>query len=218
MIAHRIAGVVFLGTVTLAAGACGKGSGIEGSGVSKTETRAVSDVSEVQLDGVGTLEIAQAPTTSLTVVADDNVLPLLTTRVDGGKLVIGCSKSVRPKTGIVVRLTSPAIRSIALTGTGDVRVHGWHSDDLAVMVPGAGDIALDGAVQRLTVNVSGTGDVDAAKLVAKDATVDVSGAGDAKVNATGTLNASVSGAGSVRYTGGAQVTKHVSGVGAIEAI
>jgi hypothetical protein len=50
---------------------------IKGSGVSKTESRKVEKFNAIVLD-VGSLTVEQTGTESLTVTADDNVLPLLT--------------------------------------------------------------------------------------------------------------------------------------------
>jgi hypothetical protein len=212
-----ISGLFALGIVALGASGCGN-RGVAGSGTPKTETRAIADVTEVQLDGVGALEIADAPTASLTVTADDNVLPILTTNVSGGKLTIATSKSVRPKTPIVYRLSGPNIHAIALRGAADVHASALHGDDLTVTLAGTGNVAVGGTAKSLHVRLSGAGNIDAAALVVKDAHVDVSGVGDAIVNATDSLDVDVTGAGSVHYRGAPRITKRVSGVGSVQSI
>ncbi|MGB5817698.1 MAG: hypothetical protein WBI27_21110, partial [Thermoanaerobaculia bacterium] len=56
----------------------GPGAIVVGSGVTVTETRAVSGISGVSISGVGLLIIEQTGSESLTVTAEENILPLLT--------------------------------------------------------------------------------------------------------------------------------------------
>src|SRR5262245_44045700 len=60
--------------------ACNPFSGVDGSGTPKTETRAVKDFTAISFSGVGKVIIEQTGTESLSVTADDNILPLLESR------------------------------------------------------------------------------------------------------------------------------------------
>lgn len=213
---------------------------VEGSGVPFTEDRYVDAVTEVSLTGTGDLTILQGDVPSLSVTADDNILPLLETESSGNKLTLGTkfNTSITPKTRIAYTLTVPNLRQISVSGAGNVRVERVATDNLTVKVSGAGNakfgevtcssltLNLSGAghatfagtADKLTVRLSGAGEIDAAALQAKAADVQVSGAGTVKVWATGELKARVSGAGSVKYKGTPKVEPRVSGAGSVKPL
>src|SRR3954452_19692731 len=66
--------------------ACGS---VQGSGNLRTETRSVSGFTAVDLSEQGHLVIEQNGTEGLTITAEDNILPLLTSNVSGDRLVLG---------------------------------------------------------------------------------------------------------------------------------
>ena len=73
-----------------------------------------------------------------------------------------------------------------------------------------------GAVDRLSAQITGSGDLRADDLAAKHVRVTVTGSGDAAIRATEELDASVTGSGDVHYSGNpAQVRKNVTGSGDI---
>jgi hypothetical protein len=67
-------------TVALLVTAC---SVTRGSGQLTTESRPVSGFTKVELSGTGELTIEQTGTESLTISAEDNILPRLTSEVSG---------------------------------------------------------------------------------------------------------------------------------------
>src|SRR5262245_51971625 len=62
---------------------------VGGSGNAITESRNVSDFNSVRLMGSGQLTIDVTGTESLTIKADDNLLPYLTSEVNGKQLTLG---------------------------------------------------------------------------------------------------------------------------------
>ena len=214
---------------------------IDGSGVPATEERSVGDVSAVELAGVGELTIVPGAAPSLSVTADDNVLPALETESANGRLTLRTKSrvSINTKTKIAYTLTVPRLDSVTVSGAGSVRAHRLDSDDLKVKLSGAGKAHLDnitckslklelsgagsaalgGAAEQFTLRLSGAGGVDAARLKANSADVRVSGAGNATVWVEGELKVRVSGAGGVKYKGHpAQIEQKASGAGRIRPL
>src|SRR3712207_1838364 len=68
--------------------ACNSLFGVNGSGNLISETRQVAGFSAVDLDGVGELNIQQGSTESLLIEGDDNIVPLITSTVRNGRLVL----------------------------------------------------------------------------------------------------------------------------------
>jgi hypothetical protein len=193
------------------------GNVVTGSGVEKSEKRDVSGFSAVTLSGVGKVVIEQTSKESLTVSADDNILPLLETRVENDTLILRTADNtnLRPKTPIVFTVEVKDLKTLTVSGAGSVEVTKVAGQRLAVFLSGVGSVTAAGTADLLELTLSGTGSFDGEKLAAKKATVRATGVGSAVVNAAESLEASVSGVGSVEYIGSPEVKKSVSGIGTV---
>lgn len=220
---RRLSVLVVLLAATLTA--CGNGSspaitpadgptGATGTG----ETREVSGFTGVELTTVGNLVLDQTGTEALTIEAEADVLPLLTSEVSGGILRLGVApgSEITTREPIVYRLTVAALDSLSISGAGDATATNLATDRLTVDVDGAGDVTLSGTADTQIVTLGGAGDYDAADLRSATVEITVGGAGDAVVNASDRLTATVGGAGSVEYVGDPLVTQDVSGAGSVE--
>ena len=183
-----------------------------------SESRQVSGFTGVEFTAIGDLHIEQTGTESLTIDADADVLPQLTSTVSHGVLELGVAPGTTITTSrpIVYRLTVATLNSVAVSGRGDVTLSNLRTDRLAVDIDGAGGATLAGTVDAQTVTISGTGHYDGEDLQSADATVTIGGAGKAVVRVSDHLDARVSGVGSVEYIGDPRVTQHTSGVGSVE--
>jgi putative autotransporter adhesin-like protein len=189
---------------------------IQGSGISKTESRAVGSFSKIVLTGSPDVEVAIGPVASVSVTADDNILPIIETTVRGDTLGINSKGSYITKVGAKVNITVPTLDGVSVSGSGDIRVTGLKAGDMDAGVTGSGDVTLAGVVDRLSSQITGSGDLRAGDLAAKQVHVTVTGSGDATVRATEELDASVTGSGDVHYSGNPpRVRKNVIGSGDI---
>jgi hypothetical protein len=190
--------------------------GVQGDGVSKSESRDVSAFDSIELDGMLKLELTSGPLGKLSLSGDENILPLIATSVTAGKLVIRQSSPGNSKTPILITLRAPNVSRIAVNGAAKVDVKGLDVPSFALAASGAADAELTGQVGKLDIDLSGAGRVRAAGLLAKEAHVGLSGAGSVEVNASDKLKAEVSGVGSVRYRGNPPTfEKNVSGLGSV---
>ncbi|HTP00614.1 MAG TPA: head GIN domain-containing protein [Anaerolineales bacterium] len=193
-------------------------SQVVGSGHAASETRTVPAFDSVELAGSADVNIILADSPSVNVEADDNILPLVETVVNNGKLVIRTKPltNIVPTNKIVVTIAMKSLKDLTLSGSGNINVGAMTGPELTVDVSGSGNVTVEGTVDNLTVDLSGSGNVNANNLKAKSAKVGVSGSGDVKVNVSDTLDASISGSGNIRYEGNpAQVNKSVTGSGTI---
>jgi hypothetical protein len=214
-------------------------SSVKGSGKIASETRAVSQFDRVRLSGSGHLTIAQGDVESLTIEADDNLLPLIKSEVSGGTLRIGPenvnlspTRSIRYNLQLknlneldlsgALQAQAPSLKSdhlvVAISGSGKVQIPKLETGDLTVKVSGSGDIEMAGKADRQTIQISGSGKFLAGDCESQNTTVHVSGSGDATVWAHLALEARVSGSGDIRYYGTPQLNSHVSGSGAIRSL
>jgi hypothetical protein len=194
----------------------------QGSGIAKTETREVHGFSAISFTGAGRLIVEQGPTESLTVTADDDVVPLLETEVNDGTLVIGVKRhnifnfGFRTRTPIEFKVVVKDLTRVALTGAGDADLIELETKKLDVTMTGVGSLTAGGSADHLTVTLSGSGSFQGEDFATKTATVTCSGVGNAVVNVSEKLDASVSGVGSIEYIGTPQVTEKVSGIGKVK--
>jgi hypothetical protein len=212
--------IVPLAALALVAASCGSGSSrLEGSGVAATSTRDVPSFTSVELRGTGTVDVRRGSPQQVTVRGDDNVVPLVTTEVDGSTLVVAEKDgNFTTKQPLVIEVVAPELGSSILSGAGTMNVTGVSGPSFDASLPGTGKLDVDGSVDTLTATVAGAGSAQLEHLVAGAATVSVSGVGSVHVHATDSLTASVPGAGSVLYDGHpAQVTTNVTGVGSVTA-
>ncbi|MBA3824674.1 MAG: DUF2807 domain-containing protein [Ktedonobacterales bacterium] len=210
---------------------------MKGSGNVKTDVRQVSGFSSVKLSGIGSLEIAQTGTEGLSISAEDNLLPLINTNVQGGVLDIHSqpNTNLQPTKPIIYLLSVKDLTAITLSGAGSVTAQQFKTPNLTVDLSGAGDINLTGLqLNSLTVKISGTGnmtvvgtttneDVSASgvgdykgeQLASATAKVRLSGVGSAAVRASQSLDVTISGVGSLTYYGDPTVTQHITGLGKV---
>src|SRR5580693_9215027 len=97
---------LFAIALTLLAFGCGTNS-IVGSGKQATEPRNISGFRAVEVKGSGQLTVEQTGMESLTITADDNLLPYLTSDVSGGRLTLGTKENagISSSSPVLYRLT-----------------------------------------------------------------------------------------------------------------
>ena len=193
------------------------GCGVRGSGVMATETRPVSGFSAVTVSGSGDVRIEHTGKESLTVEAEDNLLPLLETYVDGDTLVLRVrpNTSISPTRTIRYRVTVARLDAASVSGSGSIHAAGIDSERFKSSISGSGSVTLAGRTKQIAFDISGSGSYDAGRLEARTGRVSISGSGSAVVNAAEELDVSISGSGSVDVVGKPWVEQHISGSGRV---
>ena len=186
-----------------------------GSGRSETATRDVAAFEQVVLQTSGDVTIDLTGTSSVTITADDNVLPLLTTQVTDGRLELGSRRSFNSRSAVTYSITAATLTGVEITGSGNVLVTGLSSGPFSAVVSGSGTIEPAGTCDVLTVEISGSGDVKGENLACATGQVSVSGSGSAAVDVSDQLDATISGSGDITYNGDPQVNPDVSGSGRV---
>jgi hypothetical protein len=192
---------------------------VQGSGVAKTEPRDVEKFDELSLMGGMDAVVTIGDRQSVSIEADDNVLPIIETKVEDGKLIVQPTESYNPKTPVKLTITVTQIRGVSVNGSGDVDVDGLNgASSFAVAINGSGDVTAKGSADSVSVAVRGSGDVKLQDLQAKNGKVAVAGSGDVTVNASDKLDVSVAGSGDVKYVGSPKLTKSIAGSGSVRKV
>jgi hypothetical protein len=214
---------------------------VQGSGNVTTEERQLGDFTRIDLSGLGDLEIEFGDQTALLIEAEDNLLPLIETEVNGDTLRIGFKEDTMPRPTEPVRyfltvvslegietsglgaIEAPAIQatafSVNISGGGNTDIASLEADRLEVDISGLGGLNVGGGeVAELNVDISGSGGMESEDLEAQSANVNVSGLGSATIRVSENLDVDISGSGSVQYYGNPSVQEQVSGLGRVEKL
>lgn len=193
------------------------GSMVVGSGVPASRAYAPDQPYEVlDIRGAMHVQAAVGDSATLTVTADDNILPLFGVEVREGRWVIKLDGRVKPVTPVRVDMTTAPIVGVVCAGAVTARLEEITGDRLDATVAGASDLALAGSVAELSLDSAGASHVDASGLAAQRLTVTLTAAGSVKTHADEHLNATITGVGEVTYTGNPQVEKSIIGMGAVK--
>ncbi len=218
------------------------GKPVRGNGHVITENRNPGSFRNVEVSGNIDIYPAQDSTTSVKVVADENLMKYIRVELDGNTL------SIHPEDGYELHASNGGIKVYVNTshfsefhasGSCDIKgmnqiqsdekisfhLSGSCDVDMDVKAPkvdadlsGSGTIKLSGATKDFSVDGSGSTDVKCYDLLTENSRIGISGSGDAEVYASVKLDVSVSGSASVRFKGNAAVSQSVSGSGSVKKV
>ncbi len=213
------------------------GHRIKGSGTTVERTRALASFTKIWLEGSMDVRINQAASDSVRVTADDNIEPLVESRIEGDTLVL----RVQPGAGFTTRhaptlsVDAKTLQALSIKGSGDVTLERFKGDalnlalsgsgdlhigqldvrDLTASLHGSGDVRVAGNAQAQTWSLYGSGDVDARRLDGHSVKAQLNGSGDMSVGAADTLDVELNGSGDLSYGGRPQVRQSVNGSGEV---
>jgi len=190
---------------------------VRGDGERATEVRAIDDFQAVRVASSIDVEVSVGAATGLEVSGDSNVLQYVETDVSGGVLGVRLERgSYALRERLVVRITTPSLERLELTGSGDTDVRALDGSTLTVVSSGSGDLTLAGRVATLELDLCGSGDVAATDLVCRAVSIDSEGSGDVALGDVESLDAQMSGSGSVEYSGRPTILRtEVDGSGSV---
>ncbi len=204
----------------------GWNNGISGNGHVEEESRDVSGFTGVHASTGIDVFISEGSDFDVKVEADENLLEVILTELNGNMLVIKTDRvNIRSAKSKKVYVTMPKLKELKISSAGDCKgMTSFNCDDLRVSISSAGDLKLDVEANRIDINISSSGDatltgrtgvldanlssagdLHAFDLIAETVSVDVSSAGDARVYASEEISMNASSAGNVYYKGEADV-------------
>lgn len=180
----------------------------KGSGVVKEESRQVSNFSKLVLALPATVTVVQGATESLTITADDNLLPLMMTRVSGDELIIegDRSRGFSTKNEITIRLAVKSLDAVSVKGSGDVIGDQLKGDKFEIAIAGSGNVKFKSIrADAFRVGIKGSGDVKVEAFEGKSVDTSIHGSGDIRLPSlqASQVHISVKGSGDVFAAGNA---------------
>jgi hypothetical protein len=213
---------------------------VRGNGVMKTETRPFSGFTGVGLGIPAKVEVKLGATEGITIEADENVLPLIDTRLKNGELTIKTvrdnldldTKSIR----IVVQaktmnqldlggsgsISAEQLKGAKIVmnigGSGSIEVKNLDADHVEIAIGGSGNVKFGGTAKGVEASIGGSGNIVAPNFVADQAEITVAGSGDVTLGVRNKLEVTIAGAGVIGYYGDPKVSRTVLGSGVIKRL
>lgn len=161
-------------------------TGEEGSGKVIREDRTVGNFSKVSVsEGINAF-ITMGDKESVTVEADDNLVPLIITEVNGDRLVVKIQDGygVKSSKALNVFINAETITGLKASSAADIKMEtDLTASKLSCDASSGADIDLLGVeVDDFDGNASSSGEIEGERLTAKSATMNASSAGDIKFN------------------------------------
>jgi Putative auto-transporter adhesin, head GIN domain len=199
---------------------------IQGSGVAKEESRPVEAFHALEAGSTleVSIEVKKDARPALTIKGDDNIVPLVESVIEDGKLILRIKNNanIRPKVALTAEVVTGEIDGVKASGAATVTVKGGSKVEnftagasgasrvtvdgietkiASASASGASHVVLSGTANSLKADASGASDVKAGSLKVEDAQVSISGASNAAVHASKSIAGDVSGASQLDLSG-----------------
>jgi len=212
---------------------------LRGSGNIVSEERTIQAFRQVEIFGAGELILSQGETESLTIEADDNLLPYIESQVRGDTLYLGLDAPwmsfIRPTRPLRFYLTVTDLRQAKIAGAGAISAQRLEVDDISFYINGSGEIRVDdlqaqqvsatingsgrcefdGQSEDQQVIINGSGKYLGQGLSSETTSVTINGSGNVNVWVESALSVNINGSGEVRYKGAPRLTQRIAGSGDI---
>lgn len=201
---NRITVISMLSLFIISLNACQKS--IIGSGPIVSETRSTGNFTGVDVQLNAVVHVSQGSTTQVEVSAQQNILDNLSITVSGNQLVIREKKSTNiiDSKGITVHIVTPDIQQLNMNGSGHIYLS---------------DVSLN---HPLTLDIDGSGKIDAQSMDASALNCSVSGSGDIAVQSctVQSIQSDISGSGTTTIFSGSCTSSQsqISGSGKYDAV
>jgi hypothetical protein len=211
--------------------------GVFGNGQPAEETRELEPFDGIVAESSLDVDVRPGDSFRVELRIDSNLVDLVTTHVAGGRLIIDTERPIEAAVrGPHARVTLPSLRSVVLSGAGEVRVAEFEpvtaldfrlsgagqiagnaaASRVRVVLDGSGAVDLDGSADRVDLELSGSGSIDAYELSGVRGAVELSGSGRIAASLSERVDVDLSGSGRIDLFGGAEIGDYdTSGSGVV---
>lgn len=157
------------------------GLGIGGSGKIVREKRDAVGFTGIELMTIGKIIPTQGDADSVEVETDDNIPPLVETKVENGGLSIRSpsKEGIQPTNELLYYITVGDLENLCATGSGNALAEDFDVEDLTISITNAGRIDFGSITsQTLEVNLEGSGVFNAQNLITNTARITSAKIGD----------------------------------------
>ncbi|MCR4572045.1 MAG: DUF2807 domain-containing protein [Bacteroidales bacterium] len=197
---------------------------IRGNGKMAEQSYDIYGFDGIVVNGAMDVVYSQGPE-NVVLHAEENLLEYYDVEVIDGSLVVRqrCHVSLVPRKSSVLVVSSPDLRKIKVSGSGDCAIKGGlvTGGDFSFSISGSGDLDADSITcDNLYLRISGAGDIDIDSATANVINGSISGSGDMDIHCkdAGAIVLKISGSGDIELSGNAKSLSHkISGAGHVNA-
>ncbi|QVL30443.1 DUF2807 domain-containing protein [Telmatocola sphagniphila] len=124
--------------------------GVVGNGVSKTEKRDISSFTELKVDTPCLVEVVEGEKPTLEITADENLLPLLSTSVNGKQLQISATDSYSTSQKIKVKITVKDLQKVEAGSASEVKIENATAKEFVMRLSEASQGSWSGTADKIT--------------------------------------------------------------------
>ena len=192
-------------------------SQVKGNGKSISEIRELSEFTEIEISiAYDKITVNFGPEQSLEIIGDENIVPIIKTKVINGALTISSDSSLQTEVESEIIIYMESLKKFIFDGVGESIINKINEEHFMCTLNGVGSCELSGSVDYFELSVNGVGSIDAQELIADKVVASLNGVGSAEVYATNSLNASTNGIGGLTYYGDPEkIILKNSGLGSI---
>jgi len=173
---------------------------VTGAGDAQIEDRTTGAFTRVSVGSGIKVVVGNAEETKVTLEAQSNVLPLITTTIVDGQLVVNTSApGFTTSQAVTITIKAPVIDSLAISG-GSTGFFESTSDTLNLDVSGGATLTGIGTAKDVTLTTSAGSKADLAQLQATNAKVSMSDGSSATMTVSGSVTGTASGGSTLALT------------------
>lgn len=162
------------------------------------------------------LQVEEGIKPQLIVHAEENILPIIKVQVKGSTLHIHSKGSYSTSKKIKIILNLPFLNEIISSGVSKIE-GSYEGEQLKLDVSGTGSMTLEGTVNKLQMEISGTSKVDLEHLIANTVKVEQSGTSKSKMHANDSAQIDISGVATAEVYGNPEkLESNTSGLGKVK--
>ena len=136
---------------------------VDGVGPVVEEIRETGDFTSVRNTGSFDVYVTQSDEISVTVRAQESLIPIIETNVSGSTLIVKIrdNNCIRSNSNVEVYITMPETEELALNGSGRVFADMLISSDVEISNSGSGNMVVDSTMsESLVIDNSGSGSIE----------------------------------------------------------
>ena len=222
--------LLFLNSCELASWGC-----IVGNDRIATEERIIGPFTSVASYGSFVVNVEKGTDHSLSIEADENLLPYIRTNIRGNTLILETrsGKCLRSREPIIIDVLTENIDelkvagsgvinaddisardfSVELSGSGDINSHNIAVDYLLAKISGSGNINLSGTSETADFAITGSGNIRSIDLITERCYAEISGSGNIYTYVSNLLEVTITGSGNLYYEGNPELKQRITGSG-----
>ena len=231
--------IVYLSAAVLLLSSCNGFDCINGSGNQVTESRDIGTFRQVETSGSLKIVLSQDSTSSVRILADDNIQKEIQTRLSGNTLKIDMEGNFCDAGPVTIYLGSKDYQKIESSGSVevlsegklnlnelDLELHGsskvmldLNVKSLRTSSSGSSEIVLKGQAGIHDLDMTGSSSVEALDFVVGEYQINSTGASKSRINVLNSLEVNSRGASEVEYKGKpSKIEKDNSGASVVRSI